>query len=564
MHHSVGVGHEAEVWAPRAERVELLTRDESIEMEALDDGWYRAPVVLPPNVEYGFALDGGDPVPDPRSQWQPLGVSGPSRTVDHEAFRWTDRRWTGVHLPSSVIYELHVGTFSSAGTFDGVIEHLDHLILLGVDVIEVMPVAAFDGDRGWGYDGVAPYAVHEPYGGPEGLKRLVNAAHARGIGVLLDVVYNHFGPTGNYLNRFGPYTTDRHQTPWGDALNLDGPDSAHVRRFFLDNALNWLTNYHLDGLRLDAVHTLIDESDRHFLADLKHETDALAAHRGQPLWLVAEYPSTEPIAVTAQEAGGHGLDAEWRDEVHHALHAWFTGERNGYYAQFGRVSTLAEALIGPKKNLPRSRFVVCAQNHDQVGNRARGDRLCQLVDIGLAKAAAALIICSPFVPLLFMGEEWASSSPFPYFAGPRNDELDDAVRRGRIEEFVAFGWDPEDVLDPIATSTFDSAHLRWEEIYEGEHREMQTWYRSLIALRRTRPELCDPRPSSTAVDEHDFEHAVVVWRGDTAIAINIDTSPIHLSLDGESYRRVLLASDTSVQLTDDGVVLPPHSVAIIG
>lgn len=564
MRHSVGVGHEAEVWAPRAERVQLLTRDEFIDMEPLDDGWYGAPVVLPPNVEYGFSLDGGEPLSDPRSHWQPAGVFGPSRTVDHDAFRWTDRRWTGVHLPSSVIYELHVGTFSATGTFDGVIDHLDHLILLGVDLIELMPVAAFDGARGWGYDGVAPYAVHEPYGGPEGLKRLVNAAHSRGIGVLLDVVYNHFGPTGNHLNRFGPYTTDRHQTPWGDAVNLDGPDSEHVRRYFLDNALHWMSDYHVDGLRLDAAHALVDESDRHFLAELSLETEALAAHRGQPLWLIAEYPATEPIAVTAQEAGGHGLDAAWRDEVHHALHAWFTGERNGYYAEFGRVSTLAEALIGPKKNLPRSRFVVCSQNHDQVGNRARGDRLCQLVDIGLAKAAAALIICGPFVPHLFMGEEWASSSPFPYFAGHRNEELDDSVRRGRIEEFGGFGWDPEEVPDPIAESTFDSARLRWGEIYEGDHRDMQNWYRSLIALRRTRPELSDPRPSTTAVDEHDSEQAVVVWRGETAIAVNIDASPIHLSLEGQSDRRLLLASDANVRLTDEGVVLPAHSVAIIG
>ncbi|MEY2404062.1 MAG: maltooligosyltrehalose trehalohydrolase [Acidimicrobiaceae bacterium] len=533
-------------------------------MESVGDGWYRAPLVLPPNADYGFALDGGEPLPDPRSQWQPAGVSGPSRVVDHDAFEWTDRQWSGIHLPASVIYEVHVGTFSGAGTFDGVIEHLGHLVALGVDVIEVMPVAPFDGGRGWGYDGVALYAVHEPYGGPEGLKRLVDAAHARGIGVLLDVVYNHFGPTGNHLNEFGPYTTDRHQTPWGDAVNLDGPDSAPVRRFFLDNARHWLTNYHVDGLRLDAVHALIDESDRHFLAELAEDVDALAAHLGRSLWLVAEYPKTEPMAVTAPEAGGHGLHAEWRDEVHHAVHAWITGERDGYYSDFGRVATLAEALIGPKRDLPRSRFVVCAQNHDQVGNRARGDRLCHTVDIGLAKAAAALVICSPFVPLLFMGEDWAASSPFPYFAGPRNEDLDDAVRRGRLEEFAAFGWDPDDIPDPIAESTFASARLRWGEVYEDQHREMQAWYRALISLRRTRPELSDPRPSSTGVDEHDSEHAIVVWRGSTAIAVNIDTSPVHLALEPAPDRSVLLASHGTVQLTDDGVVLPPHSVAIIG
>jgi maltooligosyltrehalose trehalohydrolase len=544
--------------------VELLTSGKSIDMEPLDGGWFRAPVELLPAADYGFALDGREPLPDPRSHRQPQGVSGPSRIVDHDAFEWTDRSWAGFHLPAAVMYELHVGTFSAAGTFDGAIAHLGHLASLGVDVIELMPVAAFDGGRGWGYDGVAPYAVHEPYGGPDGLKRLVDAAHVRGIGVVLDVVYNHFGPTGNYLNQFGPYTTDRHQTPWGDAVNLDGPDSAPVREFFLDNARHWLTAYHLDGLRIDAAHTLIDESDHHFLAELREATEAHAAHLGRPVWIVAEYPKTEPIAVTAPEAGGHGLDAEWRDEVHHALHAWVTGERNGYYAEFGDVSTLAEALIGPKKNLSRSRFVVCAQNHDQIGNRARGDRLCQLVDDGLTKATAALVICSPFVPMLFMGEEWATSSPFPYFAGPRNDELDDAVRAGRLEEFADFGWDPAEIPDPIAASTHESASLPWGEVYEPEHRQMLAWYRELLALRKSRPELSDPRPSSTAVDEHDSDHAVVVWRGDTAIAVNIDTSPIRLLLGGDRERRVLLASHTDVELTDDGVVLPAHSVAIIG
>jgi maltooligosyltrehalose trehalohydrolase len=543
-------------------------------MVSQGDGWFRAPNELAPGTDYGFSLDDGDPLPDPCSHWQPGGVFAPSRVVDHDAFAWSDRSWKGVHLPSAVIYELHVGTFSATGTFAGVIEHLDHLVALGINVIEVMPIAAFDGDRGWGYDGVSLYAVHEPYGGPEGFKRLVDAAHARGIGVLLDVVYNHFGPTGNFLGRFGPYTTDRHQTPWGDALNLDGPDSEPVRRFVLDNARHWLTNYHLDGLRLDAVHTLVDESDRHLLAELADETKALASHVHRPLWLVAEYPRTNPVAVTSVEAGGFGLDSEWRDEVHHSVHAWLTGERDGYYAEFGRVADLADAMTGPKEDLPRSRFVVCTQNHDQVGNRARGERLCHLVDVGLAKTAAALVLCSPFVPLVFMGEEWGASSPFPFFAGPRHVDLDEAVRRGRTEEFASFGWDPDDMPDPIAASTFESARLRWDEISEGSHADLRSWYRALIALRRARPELSDPRPSSTAVDEHDSEHSVVVWRGDTAIAVNTDTSPVHLSLVSPfkgtqncvplKGKALLLASDDEVRLTDDGVVLPPHSVAIIG
>src|SRR3954453_20568556 len=487
-------------------------------MEPAGGGGFRAGRELEPGSDYGFRLDGCAPLPDPRSHWQPEGPSRPSRVVDHGEFAWTDRRWTGAHLPSAVIYELHVGTFSGAGTFFGVIEHLDHLVALGVTMVEVMPIAAFDGERGWGYDGVSLYAVHEPYGGPVAFKRLVDAAHERGLGVLLDVVYNHFGPTGNHLGQFGPYTADRHETPWGDAVNLDGPDCGPVRRYFLDNARHWFEHYHVDGLRLDAVHALIDDSDRHFLAELADETAALAVHLHRPLWLVAEYPTTTPVGVTSADAGGHGLDAEWRDELHHSVHAWLTGERSGYYAEYGRVADLADAVTGPKEPLARSRFVVCAQNHDQVGNRAKGDRLCHLVDTGRAKIAAALVLLSPFVPLLFMGEEWAASSPFPYFAGPRDPDLDDAVRDGRREEFAGFGWDPSSIPDPIDSTTFESAQLRWDEVNAPEHGSMLEWYRQLIALRRGRPELSDPRPSSTAVDEHDSEHTLVMWRGDTAVA----------------------------------------------
>ena len=554
----------AEVWAPKATRVELLTPGQQTELEPLGEGWFRAPHELDAGTDYGFRLDGGGPLPDPRSNWQPRGPSAPSRVVDHHAFAWTDHAWNGFHLPSSVIYELHVGTFSETGTFDGAIDHLDDLVELGIDAIEVMPIAAFDGRRGWGYDGVSLYAPHQPYGGPEGFKRLVDAVHDRGLGVLLDVVYNHFGPTGNHLGQFGPYTTDRHQTPWGDAVNLDGPDSGPVRRFFLDNARYWFEHFHVDGLRLDAVHALLDESDHHFLAELADETAAFAAHAGRSLWLVAEYPTTTPIAVTAPEAGGHGLDAEWRDEVHHSVHAWLTGERSGYYAEYGSVATLAEALCGPKEPLSRSRFVVCAQNHDQVGNRAQGDRLCHAVDEGLAKIAATLVLLSPFVPLLFMGEEWAASSPFPYFAGPREPDLDDAVRNGRREEFATFGWDPATIPDPIDEATFASARLHWDERASGTHASMLDWYRALIALRRARPELSDPRPSSTGVDEHDSEHTLVVWRGNTAIAVNTDAQTAHVSLDGRGDRRMLLASDDAAHLTDDGVVLPPRSVAVVG
>ncbi len=440
-----------EVWAPRAGAVDLVVADrQRTPLRGVGGGWFVADDELEPGTEYAFSLDGGQARPDPRSHSQPSGVFGPSRVVDHTEFRWTDRDWRGVSFPGSVIYELHVGTFSDAGTFDGAVSHLEHLVDLGVDLVELMPVNAFDGARGWGYDGVLLYAVHEPYGGPDGFKRFVDAAHARGIGVLLDVVYNHFGPSGNHLNRFGPYTTDRHQTPWGDAVNLDGADSGPVRRFLFDNARHWLRHYHLDGLRLDAVHTLVDESEHHFLTELVEEVDALATALHRPLSLVAEYPCTEPMAVTAREAAGHGLTAEWRDEVHHALHAVVTGERDGYYADYGSVVDIATALTGPKEDLPRHRFVVCTQNHDQVGNRAKGERLAHLAGLDDAKVAAGLLLCGPFTPLLFMGEEWAASSPFPYFCDTRDDELDEAVRRGRRQEFAAFGWEPSEIPDPIA------------------------------------------------------------------------------------------------------------------
>lgn len=554
----------AEVWAPRGRRVELLTRGRSHVMEPAGEGWFRAPVVLPPEADYGFSVDGSDPLPDPRSHRQPKGVFGPSRVVDHAAFEWTDQSWQGMHLPSAVLYELHIGTFSPEGTFDGAIARLDHLVDLGVDAIEVMPVAAFDGQRGWGYDGVALYAAHQPYGGPDGFKRLVNAAHDRGIGVVLDVVYNHFGPTGNMLEQFGPYTTDRHQTPWGDAVNLDGPDADPVRRYFIENACHWLERYHVDALRLDAVHALVDESPRHFLAELASEIDALAAHLRRPLWLVAEYPRTDPTGVAAPEAGGHGLDAEWRDEVHHAVHAWLTGERSGYYEDFGHAADVAEALTGPQEAFERTRFVVCAQNHDQVGNRARGDRIEHLVGIDLAKVAAAIVLTSPFVPLLFMGEEWAASTPFPYFAGPRNDDLDEAVRRGRTEEFAGFGWEPGDIPDPIAEETFTGAKLPWDEIDADAHAGMVRWYRDLLRLRRSRPELTDPRPGSTSVDEHDCETTLVIWRGETAVAVNTGTDPVHLSLDKDENRQLLLSSAPEVHLTAAGIHLPGRSVAIAG
>jgi len=530
-------------------------------LRSVGGGWFAGIDELDPGTDYAFSLDGSEPLPDPRSRRQPSGVFGPSRVVDDAEFAWTDVDWRGVSFPGSVIYELHVGTFSDTGTFEGAIAHLEHLVDLGVGLVEVMPVNAFDGTRGWGYDGVLLYAVHEPYGGPHGFKRFVDAAHAMGIGVLLDVVYNHFGPSGNHLNRFGPYTTDRHQTPWGGAVNLDGADSGPVRRFLLDNARHWLRHYHLDGLRLDAVHALVDESRHHFLTELAEEVDALATALRRPLSLVAEYPHTEPMAVTAREAGGHGLTAEWRDEMHHALHAVITGERDGYYAAYGSVVDVATAIKGPKEDLPRHRFVVCTQNHDQVGNRAKGERLAYLAGLPDAKIAAGLLLCGPFTPLLFMGEEWAASTPFPYFCDTRDDELDEAVRVGRRQEFAAFGWEPSAIPDPIAMSTFESARLRWSEVVSAnaEHAEMVSWYRELLSLRGARPELSDPRQSSTSVDVDDGRKVVIMRRGATVVLANLADESVSLAASGT----VLAASAEGVVVGDELAFMPPHSLAVI-
>lgn len=486
------------------------------------NGWFRAPVDLGPGARYAFALDGGPPRPDPRSHRQPEGVDGPSAVVDHDSFSWTDGYWRGIHLPSCVLYELHVGTFTPEGTFDAAVGRLERVADLGVDAVEVMPVAAFDGDRGWGYDGVGLYATHEPYGGPDAFKRFVDAAHGHGLGVLLDVVYNHLGPTGNHLGRFGPYFTDNHTTPWGDAVNLDDEGSHEVRRFLRGNARHWLERFHLDGLRLDAVHFLKDDSPVHFLAELSEGVEALSAHVRRPLWLVAEHGETEPAVVTPRPAGGHGLDAQWRDEVHHAIHAAMTGERDGWYEPYGTVAAIADELTGPGAGVPRSAFITCTQNHDQIGNRAAGERLEHLVGTDLAMLAAALVVLGPGVPMLFMGEEWAASTPFPYFCGPRDPGLDDAVREGRRREFAAFGWSPAAVPDPLAGATFESAKLRWDELADSHHAGVRDWYRRLIELRRRHRAVTDPRPGSVAVVVDEDRQRLVMTRGDVEVRADLD------------------------------------------
>ena len=572
--------HMFRVWAPGKESVDVVVDGRSVPMRRSGGGWWASSVDgAGPGTDYSFRINGGPALPDPRSPFQPEGIDGPSRVVDHAAFAWTDGRWRGLPLAGSVLYECHVGTFSAEGTFDGAIGHLDHLANLGVDAIELLPVAEFSGPRGWGYDGVDLFAPHHAYGGPDGLKRLVDAAHSGGLGVIMDVVYNHLGPAGNYLPEFGPYFSERHRTNWGPAINFDGPGSDEVRRFVIDNALMWLRDYHCDGLRLDAVHAIADDSATHILEQLGTEVAALAANQGRPLFLVAESDLNDPRFVRAVDAGGYGLDAAWADEWHHALHATLTGDRSGYYEDFGPLPLLAKALrqawvydgvysafrgrvFGRSPaGLSGTQFVVCTQNHDQVGNRALGERSAALMSDGRQRVAAALLLTSPFVPLLFEGEEWGASTPFQYFTSHSGAELGRAVSQGRRAEFASFGWSPDGIPDPQDPVTFERSKLDWAELGKERHASLLAWYTELIALRRRVPALTDPRLGrvETACDA-DLGW-LVVRRGPVTITVNLGTAD--WSLDTGPGAQLLAASDPRINVAGQRVVLPPDSVAIV-
>ena len=593
-----------EVWAPNAERVQVAVRQgETLvrhAMRSLEErpGWWGADVAAAGHgTDYGYVLDESDEVlPDPRSPWQPHGAHGVSRVYEHGRFRWTDHGWRGRPLPGSVLYEMHVGTFTQEGTFDAAVERLDHLVALGADAVEVLPIASFPGQRGWGYDGVHLWAPHEPYGGPDGFKRFVDAAHARGLAVILDVVYNHLGPSGNRLGSFGPYFTTTYSTPWGDAVNFDQAGSDEVRAFVTGNALMWLRDYHVDGLRLDAVHAINDHSAVHILEELATEVRALSAHLGRTLFLVAESDLNDPRLITPQEAGGYGLDAHWDDDVHHALHATLTGERQGYYCDFGSLDTLAKALTrayvhdggwsayrGRRhgrpvdvERTPAHRFVTFLQNHDQVGNRASGDRVSATLPPGLLKVGAALLLLGPFTPMLFMGEEWAASTPWCYFTDHVEPELGRAVTEGRRREFARHGWAGE-VPDPQAVETWRRSVLDWTELAGEPHRELLEWHRALIALRRSRPELNDPRLTRTAVDTGTAEATagaeeparwLVLRRGGLRVVVCFDERPCRVPLPRlDPPARLLLASDPAVRLENGTpgafVTLPGAAVAVV-
>jgi maltooligosyltrehalose trehalohydrolase len=569
----------AAVWAPFVKEMALKVGNETHPMLQDEDGWWYSDYELSHGQDYAYSVNDRE-LPDPRSPWQPNGVHAASRHVDHRQFKWTDQRWQARPLASAIIYELHIGTFSPAGTFDGAIKYLPHLVQLGITHVEVMPVAAFEGDYGWGYDGVALFAPHHPYGGPEALKRFINACHSHGLAVIMDVVYNHLGPVGNYLNQYGPYFTDRYHTPWGSAVNLDGPDSYEVRRFICDNARMWLEDYHCDGLRLDAVHALVDHSAMHILEELSTEVNDLQAHLGRHLCLIAESDLNDPRVIRPWEQGGFGINAQWSDDIHHALHTILSGEKNGYYCDFGTVADLAHAMQRPfvyqgrysqfrrrthgrhMEFISPHRFVAYLQNHDQLGNRAQGERLCHLVNIDRIKIGAALLLTAPYVPMLFQGEEWRSSSPFQYFVDFRREpELAGAVKAGRQKEFAEFGWAIDKIADPTDPATFERSKLNWDEVNLQPNQELLQWHRRLVEIRDTKQDLTTGRAEATGVQYDEAKQWLIVQRGSIWIACNLSTTDVDISLVRPEEIKVLLASKQPVW-SSQVLKLPSESVAI--
>ncbi|MWV58004.1 malto-oligosyltrehalose trehalohydrolase [Rathayibacter sp. VKM Ac-2754] len=574
-----------DVWAPDASSIELvLGGGSAVPMASSgEDGWWRVTdrVATTGEVDYGYRIDGSGPFPDPRSRRQPSGVHELSRTFDPAAHEWADQAWTGRQLAGAVIYELHVGTFTPEGTLEAAAGKLEHLRSIGVDFVEILPVNAVNGTHNWGYDGVLWYAVHEPYGGPEAYQRFVDAAHRAGIGVVQDVVYNHLGPSGNYLPEFGPYLKSEKANTWGSSVNLDGPGADVVRGYIIDNALMWLRDYHVDALRLDAVHALSDESAVHVLEEMAAEVAVLSAHVGRPLTLIAESDLNDPKLITPREAGGYGLDAQWSDDFHHAVHVALTGETTGYYEDFAPLGALGKVLTRgffhdgtlstfrgrhhgrpvDVEHMPTWRLVVCSQNHDQIGNRAIGDRLTATLDEGRLAIAAALTLLGPFTPMLFMGEEWAASTPWQFFTSHPEKDLGEATAKGRIEEFARMGWDPAVVPDPQDPETFTRSRLDWSEAEEGRHARILGVYRELAALRRRFPELTDPRFGSVEVALDEQARWLTLGRGRVTIAINVGDAAARVPLP-EVAESLLGVGEYAVQPGDTEVDLGASSLLI--
>lgn len=572
---------EFRVWAPKPAQVRLDVDGRVHAMRRSDDGWWHATVATAPDARYGYLLD-DDPtvLPDPRSARQPEGVHARSQLWDPAAATWTDTGWAGRSVGGAVIYELHLGTFTEAGTFDAAIEKLDYLVDLGVDFVELMPVNSFAGTHGWGYDGVLWYSVHEPYGGPDGLVRFVDACHAKGLGVLIDAVFNHLGPSGNYLPRYGPYLSSA-SNPWGEGINIADADSDEVRRYIIGCALRWMRDFHADGLRLDAVHALVDTTAIHILEELATETDWLAQQLGRPLSLIAESDLNDPRLITPRDRGGYGLTGQWADDIHHAIHTAVSGERQGYYGDFGSLATLAQTLCrgffhaatyssfrhrrhgrpldtSEKSGIPATRLVAYTCTHDQVGNRALGDRPSQNLTGGQLAIKAALVLGSPYTTMLFMGEEYGASTPFQFFSSHPEPELARATAEGRKAEFAEHGWDADEIPDPQDPQTFARSKLAWAEVDTGEHARLLGLYRDLIALRRNHPDMADPWLEHLAVDYDEGERWISVSRGRLRIVCNLGAEQVRVPVSGD----VVLAWDEPAA-DADGTVLQGHSFAIL-
>jgi maltooligosyltrehalose trehalohydrolase len=588
------------LWAPKAEQVNLHLvhpGERVIAMQPLDGGYFTATAEeIAPGARYLYCLDRHCERPDPASRLQPQGVHGPSEVVDSD-FAWSDNGWSGIPLEQFVLYELHVGTFTPQGTFDAIIPRISELRDLGITAIELMPVAQFPGKRNWGYDGVYPFAVQNSYGGPAALKGLINACHQQGMAVVLDVVYNHLGPEGNYLADFAPYFADSYRTPWGQAVNFDGPQSDNVRRYFIENAMQWITEFHVDALRLDAIHAIVDLSARPFLEELSTVIHAKANQLSRHVFLIAESNRNDVRVLSPREAGGLGLDAVWNDDFHHSLHVMLTGEQNGYYRDFSGIGDLARALREgfvyegqysqyrqrlqgtSSKQISARRFIVFGQNHDQIVNRPRGGRLSQLVSFEQLKLAAASVLFSPYVPLLFMGEEYGESAPFSYFVSHGDPALVESVRTGRRTYLARFQWG-EEMVDPQDEKTFLRSMLNWELPAEGRHRLLRNFYQELLRLRRDLPALF--RLDKDALQVIEFEEAKVIflrrWNASSRILAVLhfadEVSQIALPVPAGSWKRKLdsaelcwggggsQAADVLVSSGDVQMSLSPWSVVL--
>ncbi len=572
--------HEYRVWAPLASRMRVVAGDETVEMAQADGGWWHAHAPL---ADYGFQIDDDDAIrPDPASRHQPNGVHERSRVFDPGAHDWQDGAWTGRPIAGGVLYELHVGTFTPEGTLDAAAERFEHLRSIGVTHVELLPVNGFNGTHNWGYDGVAWYAVHEGYGGPAAYQRFVDAAHAAGLAVVQDVVHNHLGPSGNYLPLFGPYLSSEGRSTWGEHVNLAEPE---VRRFILDDVQMWFRDMHVDALRLDAVHALVDESELHILEEMAIETAALAAHLGRPLELIAESDMNDAKLITPRESGGYGLDAQWSDDFHHGVHVALTRETEGYYADFEPLAALAKTLErgffhdgtyssfrgkdhGRPIDLEHAltwRLVVSAQNHDQIGNRARGDRITEALDESQLLCAALLLYAGPFTPMLFQGEEWGASTPFQFFTSHPEEELGRLTAEGRLEEFREMGWDASVVPDPQDPETFRRSKLDWAEAGDGEHARILDGYRRLATLRRELPALTDPAYTANEVSADEETRVLRLVRRagrDDAVEVvlNLGDAAQQVPVTKERLR---FTTHPDVAVADGAVSLPPGSGALL-